>query len=84
GSICLNSGDCRDIGGSNRNLLDFNDLHIDRQGRVYVAFADGCTDGCADNPNATAADSRDGRGAVYYLASGPSLYVADGELDPLY
>ncbi|MGB0174317.1 MAG: sialidase family protein, partial [Candidatus Poseidoniaceae archaeon] len=84
GSICLNSGDCRDIGGSNRNLLDFNDLHIDRQGRVYVAFADGCTDGCADNPNATASDSRDGRGAVYYLATGPSLYVADGELDPLY
>ena len=33
GSICLNSGDCRDIGGSNRNLLDFNDLHIDREGR---------------------------------------------------
>ena len=38
GSICLNSGDCRDIGGSNRNLLDFNDLHLDRQGRVYIAF----------------------------------------------
>ena len=30
GAICLNSGDCRsDQGGSNRNLLDFNDLHID-------------------------------------------------------
>tara|TARA_A200000113_G_scaffold124053_1_gene111648 strand:- start:3100 stop:4599 length:1500 start_codon:yes stop_codon:yes gene_type:complete len=84
GSICLNSGDCRDIGGSNRNLLDFNDLHIDRQGRVYVAFADGCTGDCATNPNATASDSRDGRGAVYYLASGPSLYVADGELQPLF
>ena len=70
----------RDIGGSNRNLLDFNDLHIDRQGRVYVAFADGCTGDCATNPNATASDSRDGRGAVYYLADGPSLYLADGEL----
>ena len=83
GSICLNSGDCRDIGGSNRNLLDFNDLHIDREGRVYVAFADGCTGDCATNGNATAADSRDGRGSVYYLAGGPSLYADFGELDPL-
>ena len=83
GSICLNSGDCRDIGGSNRNLLDFNDLHIDREGRVYVAFADGCTGDCATNENATAADSRDGRGSVYYLASGPSLYAEFGEMIPL-
>ena len=83
GSICLNSGDCRDIGGSNRNLLDFNDLHIDREGRVYVAFADGCTGDCATNENATAADSRDGRGAVYYLADGPSLLEEFGRLMPL-
>jgi hypothetical protein len=83
GSICLNSGDCRDIGGSNRNLLDFNDLHIDREGRVYVAFADGCTGECATNENATAQDSRDGRGSVYYLASGPSLYQDFGSLIPL-
>ena len=83
GSICLNSGDCRDIGGSNRNLLDFNDLHIDREGRVYVAFADGCTGDCATNENATAADSRDGRGSVYYLADGPSLIEEFGRLMPL-
>ena len=83
GAICLNSGDCRDIGGSNRNLLDFNDLHIDREGRVYVAYADGCTGECASNENATAEDSRDGRGSVQYLASGPSLYVDFGELEAL-
>ena len=84
GSICLNSGDCRDIGGSNRNLLDFNDLHIDREGRVYVAFADGCTGECATKENASAEDSRDGRGAVYYLASGPSLLEAFGTMSPLF
>ena len=83
GSICLNSGDCRDIGGSNRNLLDFNDLHIDREGRVYVAFADGCTGDCAANNNSTAVDSRDGRGSVYYLASGPSLIEAYDQMSPL-
>ena len=79
----MNSGDCRDIGGSNRNLLDFNDLHIDREGRVYVAFADGCTGECATKENASAEDSRDGRGAVYYLASGPSLYEAFGLMAPI-
>ena len=83
GSICLNSGDCRDIGGSNRNLLDFNDLHIDREGRVYVAFADGCTGECATNPNSSAENSRDGLGSVYYLAAGPSLLEGMGELQPL-
>jgi hypothetical protein len=26
-----------------RNMLDFNDIGIDRQGHVYVAYTDGCT-----------------------------------------
>lgn len=80
GSICLNSGDCRDIGGSNRNLLDFNDLHIDREGRVYVAFADGCTGECAIGENSTPEDSRSRLGSVYYLGSGPSLFESVGDL----
>ncbi len=86
GAICLNSGDCRDIGGSNRNLLDFNDLHIDREGRVYVAFADGCTDECASKAiegNVSPEDSRSRMGSVYYLGAGPSLFEAVGELEEL-
>ena len=83
GSICLNSGDCRDIGGSNRNLLDFNDLHIDRDGRVYIAFADGCTGTCATGNASTPEDSRDRLGSMYYLADGPSLYADIDDLDPL-
>lgn len=80
GSICISSGDCRDIGGSNRNLLDFNDLHIDRAGRIYVAYADGCTGACATDPAPTAADSRDRRAMVALLESGPSLYEDRGWL----
>ncbi len=80
GSICLNSGDCRDIGGSNRNLLDFNDLHIDREGRVYIAFADGCTGECATMEDPQPEDSRSRLGSVYYLGSGPSLYEEVGDL----
>jgi len=80
GSICLNSGDCRDIGGSNRNLLDFNDLHIDREGRVYIAFADGCTGECATGNNSGPEDSRSRRGILCYLGSCPSLLEGFGTL----
>ena len=80
GSICLNSGDCRDIGGSNRNLLDFNDLHIDREGRVYIAFADGCIGDCATGNNSGPEDSRSRRGILCFLGSGPSLLEDFGTL----
>ncbi|MHB8572149.1 MAG: sialidase family protein [Candidatus Dormibacteria bacterium] len=35
-------------GGSNpcRNLLDFNDITVDKQGRVLVVYTDGCVDAC--------------------------------------
>jgi len=80
----LNSGDCRDIGGSNRNLLDFNDLHIDLEGRVYIAFADGCTGTCASGNDTTPENSRDRLGSVYYLGNGPSLYESVGDLTEFY
>lgn len=80
GAICLNSGDCRDIGGSNRNLLDFNDLHIDLEGRVYIAFADGCFGDCATKENPQPEDSRSRRGIMCALVSGPSLYADVSEL----
>ena len=84
GAICLNSGDCRsDQGGSNRNLLDFNDLHIDNQGRVFIAIADGCTGECATMEAPTPADSRDKLGMMFMLDTGPSLYLANGELQSI-
>jgi hypothetical protein len=38
GSICTAGTTC----GADRNLLDFNDLQIDKEGRVLAAYADGC------------------------------------------
>ena len=85
GSICLNSGDCRsNEGGSNRNLLDFNDLHIDLEGRVYIAFADGCTGTCASGNESTSSNSRDRLGSMYYLGNDPSLYESVGNLTEFY
>ena len=43
GSICTGGTTC----GNDRNLLDFNDVTIDKMGRIEVAFADGCTGACA-------------------------------------
>ena len=39
-------------GGNNpcRNLLDFNDITVDKTGRVLIGYADGCINGCATTP----------------------------------
>jgi hypothetical protein len=39
GVVCTNGPSCPD---RSRGLLDFNDLTIDKQGRVLAAYADGC------------------------------------------
>jgi len=42
GVVCTNGTTCPD---GTRNLLDFNDLIVDKQGRVLAAYADGCVTG---------------------------------------
>ena len=62
GSVCLLGSGC----STARNLLDFMDIAVDAEGRVLVAFADGCVGTCvAGPPNsataiATIARQRDG------------------------
>ncbi len=49
GTICGGGTGC---GNGTRNLLDFNDSDIDREGRVLVAYADGCIGPCIEGrPN---------------------------------
>jgi len=44
GVVCTNGTTCP---SGTRNLLDFNDMEVDKQGRVVAAVADGCTSaGC--------------------------------------
>lgn len=48
GSICtLGTVDCDHV-PDDRNLLDFMDAQLDRQGRVLVGYADGCIAGCVN------------------------------------
>jgi hypothetical protein len=65
-----------------RNLLDFNDMDMDSQGRLHIAFADGCTKECAtqyfDWRNGTAEapvgeDSRDSWGVILRQTTGKGL-----------
>jgi len=63
---------------STRNLLDFNDITVDKQGRALVAYADGCTDACvmdATKPSTSRADF------VMRQTTGMGLYAAnDGQI----
>jgi hypothetical protein len=62
-------------GGSSacRNMLDFNDITVDKQGRVLVAYTKGCTGACISS-NATT------HSAIPYIArqsDGPGLFAAN-------
>ena len=50
GSICTSGTTC----GADRNLLDFNDLKMDYEGRIVGAYADGCV-GCT-SPSTSRSD----------------------------
>ncbi|MHB1262691.1 MAG: sialidase family protein [Thermoplasmatota archaeon] len=77
GGISTNSGDSS---GAERNLLDFIDAVIDSEGRLHVAFADGCTSDDCKGPDGEPDDSRDSLGTVAVLQTGPSLYAEKGTL----
>ena len=49
GGICLSGIACS---GGNRNLLDFNEITLDENGRVIFGYADGCIGDCVQvSPN---------------------------------
>jgi hypothetical protein len=67
-----------------RNLLDFNDMDVDSQGRLHIALADGCTEECADTYFAWAngtgeapkgEDSRDSWGVILRQTTGKGLFA---------
>lgn len=65
-------------GGSSpcRNLLDFQDMTVDAEGRVLVGYADGCTSAQCVGPSGTPGDSRDGRGKIARQVWGKRLFAA--------
>ncbi len=65
-------------GNASRNLLDFIGLTMDADGRPFVAFADGCVDGCVKDQ--VPGNSRSALGHVAVLNMGPSLFADVGTL----
>ncbi|HUP92298.1 MAG TPA: hypothetical protein VM074_08630 [Solimonas sp.] len=60
-------------GPLNRNLLDFDDMDVDDQGRVLFTYADGCTGGCRFNP---AYNSYSAKATVARQSGGRRLFAA--------
>ncbi|MGW5669547.1 sialidase family protein [Micromonospora sp. NPDC003776] len=68
GSICTGGTTC----GTDRNLLDFMDIQVDKQGRVLVGYADGCTGACATG----GAQNFDALATIASQSGGKSLFAA--------
>jgi hypothetical protein len=81
GVVCTNGTSCP---SGTRNLLDFNDLTVDKQGRVLAAYADGCvTAECirgVDKNGDGKIDSNDNDGTekatIIRQAGGKTLFAA--------
>jgi hypothetical protein len=69
GSICSGGLGCQ----GDRNLLDFIDATVDKDGRVLVAYADGCTGACVNAfPN-----SFTKKASIARQSAGPRLFNFD-------
>jgi hypothetical protein len=62
-----------------RNLLDFNDMTIDKQGRMLIGFADGCVDSCIQAPDAARGNSYSAVASILRQTGGRRMF---GEFDP--
>jgi hypothetical protein len=77
GSICTGGTTC----GADRNLLDFNDISIDAQGRVLAAFADGCVaPGCTST--SPSSSSRSAKATILRQSGGRRLLHAFDPVEP--
>ena len=74
GTVCLQGTTC--AGG--RNLLDFNDMAIDSQGRVLLGYADGCVN-CS---NTFQSQSSSSHGTVTRQSGGRRLFQLFDPIEP--
>jgi len=63
-----------------RNLLDFIDLGADKQGRIMVAYADGCIESCVQNQNKNL--SRSALASIMRQSGGKRLFSAYDPVEP--
>ena len=66
--------------GINRNLLDFNDLQVDDEGRTLFAFADGCVSGCVKD---SSANSFAAKATIVRQTGGRTLFAKFDDISSL-
>jgi hypothetical protein len=75
GSICRAGTTC----GTDRNLLDFNDATIDKEGRVLIGYADGCVAPACTLATATGAPpydtSRSSKAVITRQSGGKRMFA---------
>ena len=70
GRVCMGGTGCT---GGDRNLLDFMDITVDRQGRVLIGWADGCTGTCVTS-TLVAANTHTSEGRITRQQGGLRLF----------
>ncbi len=73
GAICLAGILCS---SGNRNLLDFNDITVDKLGRAVAAYADGCVAPPLGTCTAPDYNGRSDKAAIVRQATGHRLFAA--------
>src|SRR5437667_43144 len=63
-----------------RNLLDFMGASVDKQGRLLVAYADGCITACVSSPSSSL--SRSGMATIARQSGGKRLFAAYDPQEP--
>ena len=89
GSICLGGTGCGaldPLNPSSRNLLDFNDFSIDREGRAVLGYADGCIAPACNSGTVAKTppyfDSRANKATIARQAGGRRLFAAYDPIEP--
>jgi hypothetical protein len=70
GQICTNGTTC----SAGRNLLDFNDITVDKTGHAVIAYSDGCTATCVTSTK-VADNKQTSAGVIGRQIGGPLLFV---------
>jgi len=70
GQICTNGTTC----SAGRNLLDFNDITVDKTGHAVIGYSDGCTATCVTS-NKVSNNKQTSAGVIARQISGPLLFV---------
>ncbi|MEY2544704.1 MAG: hypothetical protein QOE81_2165 [Verrucomicrobiota bacterium] len=76
GNVCLLGIGCSGA----RNLLDFNGIDVDKEGRVLIGYTDGCVN-CSNTQNIT--QSSGGHGTIARQSGGRRLFAAFDPIEPM-